>query len=43
MVKNHISEFSSNLYVLRPPEPEKTVFTKVSACLSVVGRILESS
>ena len=30
-----ISKFSWNLYVLRPPESEKTVFTKVSVCLSV--------
>ena len=28
-----LSEFSSNLYVLRPPESEKTVFRKVSVCL----------
>ena len=28
------SKISSNLYVLRPPESEKTVFTKVSVCLS---------
>ena len=30
-----LSKFSSNLYVLRLPESEKTVFTKVSVCLSV--------
>ena len=30
-----LSKFSSNLYVLRPPESEKIVFTKVSVCLSV--------
>ena len=30
-----LSKFSSNLYILRPPESEKTVFTKVSVCLSV--------
>ena len=30
-----LSKFSSNLYVLRPPESEKMVFTKVSVCLSV--------
>ena len=36
-VKND-SKFSSNLYVLRPPESEKTVFTKVSICLSVCSR-----
>ena len=30
-----LSKFSSYLYVLRPPESEKTVFTKVSVCLSV--------
>ena len=30
-----LSNFSSNLYVLRPPESEKRVFTKVSVCLSV--------
>ena len=28
-----LSKFSSNLYVLRPPESEKMVFTKVSVCL----------
>ena len=28
-----LSAFSSNYYVLRPPESEKTVVTKVSACL----------
>ena len=28
-------KISSNLYVLRPPESEKMVFTKVSVCLSV--------
>ena len=28
-----LSKFSSNLYVLRPPESEETVFTKVSVCL----------
>ena len=33
-----LSKFSSNLYVLRPPESEKTVFTKVSVCLSVCSR-----
>ena len=33
--KSH-SEFSSNLYILRSPESEKTVFTKVSICLSGV-------
>ena len=38
-----LSKFSSNLYVLRPPESEKTVFTKVSVCLSVVGRMLDNS
>ena len=38
-----LSKFSSNLYVLRPPESEKVVFTKVSVCLSVVGRILDNS
>ena len=27
------SKIVSNLYVLRPPESEKTVFTKVSVCL----------
>ena len=26
-------KFLSNLYVLRPPESEKTVFKKVSVCL----------
>ena len=31
-----LSKFSSNLYVLRPPESEKMVFTKVSVCLPVV-------
>ena len=36
-----LSKFSSNLYVLRPPESEKTVFTSV--CLSVAGRILDNS
>ena len=30
-----LSIFSLNLYVLRPPESEKRVFTKVSVCLSV--------
>ena len=30
-----LSKFSSNLYVLRHPESEKVVFTKVSVCLSV--------
>ena len=35
-------EFSSNLYVLRLPESEKVVFTKVSVCLSV-ARILDNS
>ena len=30
-----LSKISSNLYVLRPPESEKRVFTKVSVCLSV--------
>ena len=30
-------DFSSNLYVLRPPESEKTVFTKV--CLSAYEKI----
>ena len=30
-----LSKFSSNLYVLRPPESDKMVFTKVSVCLSV--------
>ena len=29
------SKFSSNLYVLRPPESEKMVFTKVSVCPSI--------
>ena len=45
-----LSKFSSNLYVLRPPEPEKMVFTKVSVCLSVrlsvclsVGRVRHNS
>ena len=41
-----LSKFSSNLYVLRPPESEKTVFTKVSVCLSVclsVGRVRHNS
>ena len=33
-----LSKFSSNLYVLRPPESEKMVFTKVSVCLSVCSR-----
>ena len=28
-----LSKFSSNLYVLRPPESEKVVFTKMSVCL----------
>ena len=32
-----------NLYVLRPPESEKVVFTKVSVSRSVVGRILDNS
>ena len=27
--------FLSNVHVLRPPEPEKMVFTNVSVCLSV--------
>ena len=31
-----LSKFSLNLYILRPPESEKMVFTKVSVCLSVV-------
>ena len=33
--KKWLSKFSSNLHVLRPPESEKTVFTKVSVCLFV--------
>ena len=33
-VKND-SKFSSNLYVLRPPESEKMVFTKVFVSLSI--------
>ena len=33
LCEKSLSEFSSYLYVLRPPESEKTVFTKV--CLSV--------
>ena len=45
-----LSKFSSNLYVLRPPESETRVFTKVSVCLSVcpsvclsVGRVRHNS
>ena len=38
-----LSKFSSNLYVLRPPESENMVFTKVSVCLSVVGRVRHNS
>ena len=38
-----LSKFSSNLYVLRPPESEKRVYTKVSVCLSVVGRVRHNS
>ena len=34
-----LSKFPSNIYVLIPPEWEKTVFTKVFVCLSVVGRV----
>ena len=37
-----LSKTSSNLYVLRPPESEKRVFTKVSVCLSV-GRARHNS
>ena len=37
-----LTKFSSNLYVLRPPESEKTVLTKVSVCLSV-GRARHNS
>ena len=28
------------LYVFRPPESEKTAFTKVAVCLSVVGVVV---
>ena len=38
-----LSKFSSHLYVLRLPGSEKTVFTKVSVCLSVVGRVRHNS
>ena len=45
-----LSKFSSNLYVSRPPESEKMVFTKVSVCPSVclsvclsVGRVRHNS
>ena len=34
-----LCEFSSNLYVLRPSESEKTVFTKVSICPASVDTI----
>ena len=37
-----LSKFSSNIYVLRTPESEKMVFTKVSVCLSV-GRVRHNS
>ena len=30
LCEKSLSEFSSNLYVLRPPESGKTVFTKMS-------------
>ena len=43
LCKKWLSKFSSNLCVLRPPESEKTVFTKVSVCLSVIGLILDNS
>ena len=33
LCEKSLLEFSSNPYVLRPPESEKTVFTKVSVCL----------
>ena len=35
LCEKRLSKFSSNLYVLRPPESEKMGFTKVSVCLSV--------
>ena len=45
-----ISKFSSNLYVLRPPESEEMVFTNVPVCPSVrlsvclsVGRVRHNS
>ena len=31
-VKNHLFEFSSHLFVLRPPESDKTVITKMTVC-----------
>ena len=34
LCEKSLLEFSSNLYVLRSPESEKTVFIKVSVCIS---------
>ena len=34
-MQNGTPPFLSNVHVLRPPEPEKMVFTNVSVCLSV--------
>ena len=33
-------KFLSNLHVLKSPESEKTVFMKVSVCLSVVAQVV---
>ena len=35
LCKMGLPPFLSNVHVLRPPEPEKMVFTNVSVCLSV--------
>ena len=34
-MQNVTPAFLSNVHVLRPPEPEKMVFTNVSVCLCV--------